>query len=259
MPETPTAAVAIIAGGETAGSKLEGAGANLKALLDIGGVPMVAHVVRAARATPSVGRVLVIGPESLREAVSAEGAELSVPRADTFIANIRMAAQALSDYAMILVTCCDIPLVSPEGLEDFIQKGFASGAEFCYPIVTEEAESAAFPGGDRTIVRLRDGRFTGGNAVLVTPDFLRRQGGLIERTFEARKSKLQLVRILGFPFVIRFFLGLLTIERIERRAGEILGGSAKAIVSEDPALGFDVDKLSDLDVVRAHLARQAGA
>ena len=253
------AAVAIIAGGATAGTALEGADARLKALIDIGGEPMVALVVRAARSAPSVGRVLVLGPQALGEAVAAEGAELRTPSGDSFLANLQLAAETLRDHAVIVVSSCDIPLVTAEGFEDLIQKGLSSGTEFCYSIVREAAVRKHFPQGQRTVVRLRDGEFTGGNVVLVTPEFLERESALIERTFEARKSKLQLLRILGLPFVVRFLLGQLTIEILERRASDILKCSAKAIVSEDPGLAFDVDKMSDLEAVRAHVARDPRA
>lgn len=259
MADSRKAAVAIIAGGETAGTELEGAGATLKALIDVGGQPMVARVVRAARSAASVGRILVLGPQVLGEAVAAEGAELQTPAEATFLANLQAAAETLSDHPLILVSSCDIPLVTAEGLDDFIRKGLSSGAEFCYSIVSEAAIRRDFPQGERTLVPLRDGTFTGGNGVLVTPAFLKREGKLIERTFEARKSKVQLLRILGLPFVIRFYLRQLTIEMLERRVSEILKCSAKAIVSEDPGLAFDVDKMSDLEAVRAHVARDPRA
>lgn len=257
MAKTEKASVAIIAGGETAGTKLEGSGARLKALIDIGGEPMLAKVVRAACSAPLSGEVAVIGPPELEDVAASEGAKLYTPSEDSFLANLQVAASVFSQYPLILVSSCDIPLVSPQGLNDFIKKGLASGADFCYSIVRQSAVDEAFPGGQRTVVRLQDGSFTGGNAVLVTPEFLQRESALIEQTFEARKSVLKMLRILGLPFALRFVLGRLTIEMLERRASEILKCTAKAIVSEDPALAFDVDKMADLDDVRAYLARHS--
>ena len=49
----------------------------------------------------------------------------------------------------------------------------------------------------RTALRLRDGEFTGGNLVLVRPRFLLTQNARIAAAYAARKSPVQLARLLG--------------------------------------------------------------
>ena len=150
----------------------------------------------------------------------------------------------------MLVVSGDLPLLTVAAVEDFVAQAAAAEADFAYPIIPKEVCEARFPGGKRTYVRLRDGTFTGGNAVAVTRDFTTRRRALITGIYTARKSPVKLASFFGLGFIIGVASGRLSISQIEARASRIIGGRAKAIISRHAELGFDVDKLADLEVAR---------
>jgi hypothetical protein len=55
---------------------------------------------------------------------------------------------------------------------------------------------------------------------------------------------------MGWTFLFQFVIGLLSLKGAERRVSEILGITGAVIQSSYPELGIDVDKESDLELVR---------
>ena len=126
----------------------------------------------------------------------------------------------------------------------------AARADVAYPIIPRESCERHFPGARRTYVTLKDGVYTGGNAVVVKRDFLQLRRELIDKLFAARKNPLKLAAIFGLGFIFALLTRRLSISRAETRASQIVGGKAAAIISTYPELGFDVDKLEDLNLAR---------
>ena len=61
------------------------------------------------------------------------------------------------------------------------------------------------------------------------------------------------VRMLGFVFILKFLAKQLSMGELEKRASSILGYKGVFIISPYPELGTDVDKPSDLQLVRKAL------
>jgi hypothetical protein len=59
---------------------------------------------------------------------------------------------------------------------------------------------------------------------------------------------------LGFGHVIRYRLGMLSLTQALRRIGELGGARLAPVVLEDGRAAIDVDKPSDLDLVRQLIA-----
>ncbi len=150
----------------------------------------------------------------------------------------------------VLVITGDLPLITSAAIDDFTDRALAADAEVAYPIIPRAVCEQRFPGGRRTYVRLREGVFTGGNAVVLTREFAARSKDLIGRLYTSRKHPLKLALLFGPRFSFNLVLGRLTVEALERRASAIVGARGRAVVSEYPELGFDVDKPEDLIVAR---------
>ena len=158
------------------------------------------------------------------------------------------AAPATAEHLLLITS--DLPLITAKAIDDFVRRSLGSGAEVCYPIIPKDSCERRFPGGRRTYVRLREGTFTGGNAVLTTRIFLERSQALIARLYAARKNPLKLAALFGIPFILGLLTGRLTIPQLEARASAIISGQVAAIISHYPELGFDVDKVEDLELAR---------
>ena len=143
-------------------------------------------------------------------------------------------------------------------INDFVDRSLAARVEVAYPIIPKESSERVFPGGRRTYVRLVEGTFTGGNAVVLTRSFVGRSKELLARLYACRKSPFKLARLFGPGFILGLLLGRLSIEGLERRASAIVQAQVAAVVVEHPELGFDVDKMEDLLLAREVFAQVSG-
>ena len=157
----------VLAGGEAGDRMAADAGVEAKALVPVAGKPMGAYVLEALRGCAPVGRIVYVGPVNVR----LRGLyDVSVPGGRRLVDSLALgagAALALAPEARLLVLTADIPWVTSDGLAALIEA--VPDADLVYPAVTEAASSAQFPHQRRTFARLREGRLTGGNAVLIAP------------------------------------------------------------------------------------------
>ncbi|MCG0275844.1 MAG: molybdopterin-guanine dinucleotide biosynthesis protein A, partial [Thermosediminibacteraceae bacterium] len=180
--------------------------------------------------------------------IIAEGSDL--------IENIMRGLECFPDEDEVLILTSDIPMITPEALDDFVKKAKKLNADFVYPIIRKEDTEKKYPGVKRTYVRVREGTFTGGNVVLVKAGSAKRCLAKAKEFFFYRKSPWKLARILGPFIVLKFLLGNLSIPEVEKRVYDIFEINARAVISDFPEIGSDVDKESDLELARKVLARE---
>ncbi|MFS8523665.1 MAG: nucleotidyltransferase family protein [Limnochordales bacterium] len=259
---SPVAAL-VMAGAPNDGPLKEADDAPYEALIRIGGRPMIEYVLDVLRAAPSVGAVGVVGPAGLRGHVRQD--ELLIEPGGAMLDNLERGARALQaagHTGHLLVVTSDIPLVTVEALELFLQRcrerrasapPDAPEPDAYYPMVRRETSEARFPGVRRTYVGLRDGQFTGGNFVLLNPDMVLERRYLFDRVVALRKDPLGMARILGLGFIVNFLLRRLSAGDIERIVREKLGIHGAVIEVPHAEVGFDVDKPGDLAIAAAEL------
>jgi 3-deoxy-manno-octulosonate cytidylyltransferase (CMP-KDO synthetase) len=117
--------VVVIVPARFASSRLPG-----KSLADIGGTPMVVHVLARARLARGVGRALVAtDDERIRSAVAAAGGEAVMTRADHLSGTDRIAEVARGLDADVLVNVQgDLPFLDPAFVEAAVNALQAPGA-----------------------------------------------------------------------------------------------------------------------------------
>lgn len=228
-----------------------------KALIEINGKPMIEYVIEAIGNVRAAGKIAVIGPKEEIEGILKGKVWAIVDSNESIIGNVIRGADLFKDDRFVLVTTCDIPMISKEAIEDFISQSERSRADFCYPIVEKAINDEKFPGIERTYVKMKEGVFTGGNLILVNPKVLGKGKRIGERLFKARKNPLRMAWILGFALNLRLLTGTLSIEDVEKRFLKVTGINGKAIISNYPELSNDVDKESDLNFARRYLFPQS--
>jgi molybdopterin-guanine dinucleotide biosynthesis protein A len=246
----------VLAGGRIDGEFAAAVGTQVKGLAPVAGEPMLTRVARALVATPQVGRVCVVGPESVRAALP-EGC-LWQPETDTAFDNILAGIAALEagDDCRILVCGADVPAISPEGAADLLARAPAE-ADFALPVVRREMVQARFPGDSDLYVPLREGHVTGGSQYVLRAGALRRNRELLLRLFAQRKSQLAMAGTLGLPFIARLLTRRLTIAEVERRASHLTGSHCRAVPDCHAELAFDVDSLADWRFIEEWFRRGA--
>jgi GTP:adenosylcobinamide-phosphate guanylyltransferase len=241
----------VLAGGIDKGEIAAETGITHRALLDIGGRTIIHREVAALRGATQVGNIALVAPAPVQAAVTDDAVDFRVESTDSFVENIALGVDATAPGTdQVLVITGDLPFVTSAALNDFVQQSVASRADVAYSIVPRESAERQFPGGRRTYARLREGTFTGGNAVTLTRDVVRRQRDLIEHLYAARKNPLRLASVLGFSFIISLLAHRLSLPQLEAKASRVVGARVAAIITSYAEIGFDVDKLSDLYLAR---------
>lgn len=243
----------ILAGADNDGKLKDYDKASYEALIDINGKPMVEYVVRAVRGASSIRNVVVVGPaEALARCLHVENVKI-MDRGSSILENLKIGVVALSSLGpddKVLIVTADIPLLTSEVVDQFLASCAKRQAEFHYPILSREANDSRFPGMKRTYATLRDGTFTGGNVMLVNPGAIGSCEALVKRVIDARKNPWQWSRMLGLKYTVKFMFRTLTIRDVEARVERMVGMTCVAVFFNYPEVGLDVDKPSDLALVR---------
>ncbi|WP_346355196.1 nucleotidyltransferase family protein [Azotosporobacter soli] len=249
----------ILAGGENKGPLRGCSDQPYEALIEIAGKPMVSFVAVALAAVPEIETIWVVGPAAQLAACPLPPKAKLLEGGASIIETIRLGLAKLEPGRKAIVATGDIPLLTPEAVQEFLRLCRQQAAEVYYPIISRELNDAHYPGSKRTYVRFTDGVYTGGNLFLVDPVVVPRCVAVAEKIIANRKNPLQLCRILGWGFVVRFILGRLSLEKVKDRVAQLLGVSGAVIYSQHPQVGIDVDKPSDLELVRDVFARTVDA
>lgn len=245
MPTPSSVHAVVLAGGGADDPLARGVGAAAKSLVPIDGAPMGAYVCSALRDSGVVDRIVYVGPSDGRvrplvDAVVPDGHRM----VDSLALGIGAALAGAPDDARVLVVTGDVPWWHAEGVARFVRA--APAVDLVYPVVTAETALATFPNQHRTFVRVADGRFTGGNAVLLS-----RSGALallpaMGAAFDARKAPWRLARLIGLDVVWGLLTKTVRVATLEARVSRILGVEARVHVSDDAAIAADVDDAEQL-------------
>jgi molybdopterin-guanine dinucleotide biosynthesis protein A len=245
----------ILAGSERLG-KLEGyVEVNNKALIKIGQKCMVEYVVDALKKSSNINRIVIVGPSLEMEKIFKEDARIYFAEAgNNIIASVLSGIEALPNADYFFLSTSDIPLLSAAAIDKFLSLCEKKTADFYYPIVTKQINEKYYPGVKRTYVEFEEGIFTGGNVFLFKAEIAQKCAARGQRLFDLRKKPLALAKEVGLGFLIKFMLKRLSLTEAEIRCSKLLKLVGKVIIIDYPEIGIDVDKPSDLNLVRKVLA-----
>lgn len=227
-----------------------------KALYSINKKMMVEYIIDALNNTEGVDRIVVLGPKSHLEELLKGRVEAVIEANGTLVENLVKGIKYLGYEKDLLICASDIPLITAEAINDFLQKAVSMRADFCYPIINRELNNKRFPGMKKTYVKTRDGVFTGGNILYVNPSIIESRQKIIEKLIAARKSPLKMARLLSLSFMLRTLTGTMTISKAEKEFSNMLNIKARVVISDYPEIGNDVDKPNDMVTVAAYLQGQ---
>jgi molybdopterin-guanine dinucleotide biosynthesis protein A len=248
-------AAVVLAGGPPDEVAAQQPGAPNKAFVEIGGKTLARRVIEALRASPSIGRIVVVAPPLVEGNAGLTLADELRPDGKRITESLRSGLTGFSPDDAVLVVASDLPILTPAAVEDFIAGVRRLDADVIYGCVEKRVHLARFPQVPHTWARLRDGTFCGGGIVSIKPRALPLLERFIERLGAARKNPLRLASLFGWDVLARYAAGRLTIAHAEARASSILGAPVRALVSPFAETGVNVDRAGDValaeDLVRA--------
>lgn len=221
-------------------------GVSHKAMIEVGGKPMLVRVIEALQAAGLQRIVVAIERPELVTALGLHGVE-TLPAAAGPSASVLQAIDALG--APLLVTTADHALLRPEWVTAFLD-GVPAGADVAAGLARSDVVTAAAPETKRTFLRFSDGAFSGCNLFLFATPAARGAATLWREVEAKRKDPIKLLARLGPLFAARYALGVLPLRAALDRLGALAGVRAEAVELPFGQAAIDVDKPADLDLVR---------
>ncbi len=247
----------VLAGGGKREPLTEQEKVDNKAFILINGQPLLSFVLKALQEAPSIQNIVVVGPDQdLLKLRNQENDYVIVPEKGSMLNNIAAGLEEVDKNRLCLVITGDIPLINADVVEDFLILCEPYDHDLYYPILSKDNCDRHFPETKRTYVRLKKGQVTGGNLGLVNPHWFLENKARLELFISYRKKPVKMLRILPAALVLKYPFGMLSVNDLELFISRLLNLKAKAVHCNKVEIGMDVDKTSDLAVVKNFLANK---
>lgn len=229
-------------------------GIDLKALIPVGGEPMVRRPVMALLAAErfAVVRVLAQQPGRIASVLPADPRLTVESSADTIAATLEAVCNDPATAWPVLVTTADHALLDAAMIDDFC--GRASSADIAIAVVERRALVRQLPETRRTWVRFKGGAYSAANLFLLGSPRAATAIALWRSVEQDRKKGWRLLLAMGSGLFLGAALRLLTLDQALARIGAKLGLDIRSIAMADPLAAVDVDKPDDHALVEAILA-----
>lgn len=232
-------------------------GTDLKALIPVGSVPMVARPVTALLGSSIIEQVKVLTQEPKRIAPALpDDKRLTVEESGATIASTL--DTILSDPATrfpLLVTTADHALLDEAMIANFCDK--AAGADVAIGLVEQRALMARLPATQRTWIKFRGGAYSGANLFAFGDPRAAKAVSLWRSVEQDRKKGWRMIAALGPSVLMGAVLRLRTLDQTLASVSRKLGLTIRKVELSNPLAAVDVDKQADHALVTAILEGRA--
>jgi GTP:adenosylcobinamide-phosphate guanylyltransferase len=234
-----------------------------KALIDVAGKPMVQWVLDALGNAKKVKNVIVIGL-SPKSGVTCKKPLYFVSNQGRMLANIvagvNKALEINKRSKYVLIVSSDIPALKAEMVDWLIDTCMQTEDDIYYGVCPRDVMETRFPGSKRTYTHLKDMDVCGADMNIAHVRMATEHLDMWESLIGSRKSPLRQASLIGFGTLLALFTRRLTLDDAVRRVCERIGIKGRAIIWPYAEPCMDVDKPSQLELLRADLeAQQARA
>jgi CTP:molybdopterin cytidylyltransferase MocA len=233
-------------------------GETLKALVPIGGRPMVAHVVETVMSVSSVRNVVILcqQPEVIKAVLPVDPRLTYIESQSGISQSILAVAGSEAAPWPLFVTTADHPLLTHDMIAHFLE---ASGdAEVAVGMVERATILGAYPDNKRTWIKLSGGAWSGANLFALSGDAARTALTLWVSAEKDRKQLFKLFWHFGPLIALRAITRTISLHGGIAALGRRLGLTARAVALPFAEAAIDVDKLSDHRQVEEILALRKG-
>jgi GTP:adenosylcobinamide-phosphate guanylyltransferase len=231
-------------------------GTDLKALIPVGGVPMVRRPVEALLGSDVIGNIHVFAQDPERiAAVLPDNARIRVGRSGATIAETLLAL--CDDPATewpLLVTTADHALLDPAMVRDFCSR--TGRCDIAIAVVERRQLERKIAEAHRTWVKFRGGAYSGANLFAFRDRKVASALELWRGVERDRKKALKLLWKIGPTNFVNAVLCRKTLDDTLRKVNSQIGVFIRAVEPANPLAAIDVDKPSDLEMVEQILAKR---
>ena len=233
------------------------AGVPCKALVPVGGVPMVLRVLGALAEAEEIGDRVLCGPawhaveanDELHN-LSASGQVKWIEARETPSSSVYAVMQSLPQEHPVLLVTADHALLHARLVDYFCSEARMRDADVVVGLAAYDLVAATYPEMRRTVLKFRDGGICGCNLYA----FLTVRGrSLVEfwgQVEGLRKKPIQLISKLGWVPALGFFFGWLSLRQALARLSQRLDISIEVVMLPFPEAALDVDTVSDWDLAQ---------
>lgn len=227
-----------------------------KALIDIGGKPMVQWVLDALSGSKSIDNVVLVGLDP-SSGVTCKKPLYLLPNQGGMLTNICAAAEKVAELSpkakQVLIVSSDIPAITP-AMIDWVVENLQPEDDLLYTVISREVMEARFPNSMRSYTKLKDIELCGGDLNAASMHAILSENGIWEKLADARKNALKQASLVGFDLLLLVLLRRLDLEAAARRASRNLGLHGHALPTPYAEIGMDVDKAHHLETIRRDMA-----
>ena len=230
-----------------------------KALIDVAGKPMIQWVLDALGNAKQVDNVIIIGL-SPKSGVTCKKPIYYVSNQGRMLANIvagvNKALELNKKNKYVLIVSSDIPTLKSEMVDWLIDTCMQTKDDLYYGVCAKDVMEARFPGSKRTYTHLKDMDVCGADINLTHVRMATEHLDMWESLIGSRKSPLKQAGIIGFGTLFALFTRRLTLEDAVKRVCDRIGIKGRAIVWPYAEPCMDIDKPSQLELLREDLTKQ---
>ena len=231
-----------------------------KALLPIGGQPLIQWSLDALSKAESIDNIVLVGlPESAE--IHYSGTLLRMENQGDMVSNITVAAQKLlengasSPYALVMAS--DVPSIQPEILDWLTGQVEQADSDLVYTVVAREVMEKRFPDSHRSYIKLKDMAVCGGDINAIRLDKINYDNPMWRKLIDTRKNALKQASLLGFNTLFFILIRALTLAQTESRVCRKLGVDGKLLLSPYAEIAMDVDKPAQFELLNQELLQFA--
>jgi len=228
-----------------------------KALIDVGGKPMVQWIVDALAKSKSVDEIIVIGLSAKTELTCSKPLHF-ISNQGRMLANIiagsekSLELKPKSEY--LLVCSADIPALQSDMVDWLVKTAMQTNDDLYYGVCPKDVMEARYPASKRTYTKLKDIELCGADMNIARISVIKEHLDTWEALIGNRKSPLRQAGIIGFDTLFQLATRQFTLDALVERATQRIGIRGRAIIWENAEPCMDVDKTHQLEIMRADLA-----
>jgi GTP:adenosylcobinamide-phosphate guanylyltransferase len=217
-----------------------------KALIRLQDKYLIEYVLDAIDEAPSIDNIVIVGlkKEQLPERLNKKTVfiEFNGSRINNILTGLRYHKENL-DGSHVVIFPSDIPFMNGAIIEKTIEQMNIeeTDMDIYYPLVSKSAFDRTYPNAKRSFRKFREGTYAGGDIITLKVQTGLDNADIINTLVTNRKSMIKYILSFSPLFLVRYLLGILSVNSISMFFEKKFNIFATIFFSEFPEIAMDLD------------------